>query len=954
MKADMSGETCFRVLGPMRVTIGGREVAVMSQRERLLVAMLIVHAGEPVSTSLLARAIWGDDAPRNARNQLPACVYRLRKLLANAGGSRNLIDTGPDGYRLNVDRRAVDMFEFRTLRNRGKASAAAGEVAEASRCYQEALALWRGAPLAGMASPALQGIAQALGEERVQAFEEYVEVELANGRGGELVADLTELATEHPYRERLHGALMFSLYRAGRQAEALSAYRRISKRLRDELGADVGIELQSLHRAVLNRDPGLEARHSVTEHAATPVFMPSVAQTLPPAILDFVGREQELAVARAAIARHRENSQLPILVVTGTAGIGKSAFSLYLAHKIRDEYPDGQLFADLRGFDANSPAEPFEVLERFLLALGVQGAGLPETLDKRTDLYRSLLSGRHTLVVLDNARDDGQVTPLIPGHPGCAVIINSRLRLGVALGVEPVELGPLDMPSAFSMIRSLVGANRASAEPAQVHSLARLCGFLPLAIRVAGGKLSSKPHWTVGGFVKRLQTERSRLDHLSQGTLNVRASISLSYTSLTEDAKQLLRKLGDIGLPDVRAWAAAALMDTTTALAEDLLEQLFDAQLVQASSADDAGGTRYRLHDVVKLFASEEAEQREERSELRRARLRLFSAYLFAADQMSFLTYGAKHLTVAGDAPRWPFDIGGLGSHTSKPLQWFEAERTSFGVLIRRAAADGQYRRCLDLACETAPLFQIRGYYEERYRLLQFALREGLKPDDRHGRAVLLYRLGSHHSDRREFETAASQLNEASALFSALGDSHGAAAATTYLAMVRRFEGRYADAINGYQQAVPILRAHGDPGGEAFALRGIGQVHLELGDYSRSDRCLRQALDVCHTHGMRRSEAQVLVWQGMLRLRQERGGEAEELFGRVLKLCQELDDPSGQAQALRGLGLGLSQRGRAAEARAALLRALRLVVQPRPSILETFIRRDLAKFDRTEDLAQHD
>jgi tetratricopeptide (TPR) repeat protein len=822
---------------------------------------------------------------------------------------------------------------------------ARGNSEDANQRYRAALVLWRGSALAGIDSQLVRQAAAAIDEEGDRVREECLEVELALGLGGELIAELTDAVRQRPYREKLHGALMLALYRAGRQVDALGAYRHARQVLKEEVGAEPGADLQSLHRAILRRDPELDpARRApgTMATAGTPEFRPAVPRTLPPDAPDFVGRTEEIGTVRKVMPS--TSGGVSTVVVTGRAGVGKTTLSVHIAHGLRAAYPDGQLYVDLHGFHKGDPVEPFEVLGRFLRAFGVDGASLPASLDERAELYRDLLFGRRVLVVLDNAATDDQILPLIPSAEGCGVLINSRLRLGAAFGGEALNLDALPATESTRLVARIAGAERVGAEPEAASALVALCGGLPLAIRVAAGKLATKPHWSVGKLVGMLRDERRRLDHLAHGRLDVRANITLSYTGLSKDSQRLLCRLGDLSLPEVTVWVSSALLDVPLSRAEETLELLFDAQLVDVVGQDAPGQSRYRLHDLVRVFGKERAELDERPDDLEEARIRAFGAWLYVADRVyERLGGGDDYLPSHSSAPRWVLDHELVEALTADPQSWFDRERPALIAMVQRAADDGHSEVCWDLACTTSPLFRMRRQFDDWGLVLDPALMVTQGRGDLLGRAAVMCRLGTLCSNRSDFDGALRNFEQARHLFEQIGDSHGRAMATAQIGTVERFRGNQDNALGLYRQALPGLRRAKDLGGEALVLRGIGQIYLDLGNYRASEAHFARALRMYRQVGERRGEAPVLFWLGMLRLQQQHHTEAERLFDEVLGISRELDDRPGQIQALRGLGLCYHRMGHSSRARSTLMSALRLATQPRPTLLEGHVRSALAE-----------
>jgi DNA-binding SARP family transcriptional activator len=596
---------------------GSTQIPLVRRQQRILLGLLAIEANRLVPVNRLIVLLWGEDAPRQARAILQSRVSELRAALHDPqDDSLRLLSRG-GGYMLEVAPESIDIHRFRALVRRAR------EVrrdADARDFLYDALGLWRGPLLDdGAGDSGYAALRGSFESEWVTSWEELVDIELRLGNHRHIVERAAQLADANPGRERLTGQVMLAMYRCGRSADALSQYDRWRRWLADELGIDPGDEIKTLHLAILRADPALnvdgESGHaeSGTESAGSAaanfedpdgertVFEPVRPHTLPPDIGDFTGRAVEVAALQQFLHAGSHTGGA-VMAIAGPGGVGKTALAVHVAHTMAETFPDGQFYADLRGVHQSRPLEATEVLGRFLRALGISGDALPDTLDERVDLYRNLLAGRRVIVVLDNTADDGQILPLLPG-PGSAVIVNGRTRLGAAVGAQMLNLDVLDSDEAIQLLARIVGAARVAAESEQSQRLCQQCGCLPLAIRVAAAKLASKPHWRVAKLVRLLADEAQRLDHLTFGHLDVRATISLGYTGLSRPAQELLCRLADLDVHEISVWLSAAILDVDRNEAEDLLEELFDVQLLGFARSDDAGLARYRMHGLVQLFA---------------------------------------------------------------------------------------------------------------------------------------------------------------------------------------------------------------------------------------------------------------------------------------------------------------------------------------------------------------
>jgi tetratricopeptide (TPR) repeat protein len=512
-----------------------------------------------------------------------------------------------------------------------------------------------------------------------------------------------------------------------------------------------------------------------------------------------------------------------------------------------------------------------------------------------------------------------------------------------------VNLDVLDPDEATTLLARVAGDKRVSADSWATASLIGQCGRLPLALRVVGAKLAAKPHWSVQKLVKLLEDERTRLDRFTHGHLDVRASIALSYAGLGIPAQRLLCQLGDIDVSEVSVWLAAALIDDEIDVAEELLEELFDARLIDIAGMGMADRPYYRLHDLVRLYAKEAAYKRWRPDDLASSRARAFTAYLCVGELAYKAIFGGDFLTIHTAEPRWTVAKDVADAVHADPLGWFESERANIITVIQRAGDDGLAGACWDLTCTLSPLFPMRGYLDDWESVLAVGFKAATDGGDERGRAAILYRKGTLHADLQQPDDARRCFDESAKIFESVGDSHGHAIATAYIAMIDRFQNELGSALTRYMTALEGLREVDDGGGQGFVLRGIGQVYLSMGDLDDADEYFAHALD-CYRAlgGARIGEAQALFWQGMLRVRQGRFDEANPIFREVFEVSQVLGDRPGQAQALRGLGLCYQKQGDRGRARETLLEALRVLRQPRPDLVEAHIRQTIAELDASE------
>jgi DNA-binding SARP family transcriptional activator len=578
----------FRVLGPLEVTCAGRPVPIGAGKQRVVLAALLLRANETVSVDRLIEHLWHDRQPAGARDTLYAYVMRLRKALAAGGLPVGLIQTSGNGYTIEVEPASLDLHRYRDLVGRAGRAATAGDLAAESTLLRDALDLWRGDVLANVPSESLVQEMAPLLEERLQVWERRVDVDLRMGRAGELVGPLRVLVEEHPARERFWAQLMLALYRSGRQAEALDAYRTVSTFLADELGVDPGADLRTTHLAILTGE--IDGAVEAARPATTPA-------QLPPAPPDFVGRADLVDRVCALLSGDRAAAAV---TVSGSPGVGKSALALRVAHRLSGRFPDGQLYADL-GADE-------QPLPRFLTALGVPPDRVPAVPDEQERLYRSRLAGRRVLVVLDNAASADQVRPLLTGDPACPVLVTSRHTLPMLAafhGARPVPVDVLTQAEARDLLGGMLGDDLVAAEPAAVAELARLCEYLPLALRIAAAKLITRPWPRVADYVLELRAD-DRLSALAidGDTGSVRAAIDDSYTALDPDLRRFFRQLSLIPAGELTLRAVATLAGLGADQARRRLDRLASVNLLQHSAAG-----RYRFRALIREYAGLRARQ---------------------------------------------------------------------------------------------------------------------------------------------------------------------------------------------------------------------------------------------------------------------------------------------------------------------------------------------------------
>lgn len=960
----------FRLLGAVEAYSDGRPVGLGPRKQRLTFAVLALEANHPVSVDRLVELNWPASRPRTAQHAIRVAVSQLRSVLGgiDPAHAQVTLTAQGSGYVLRTDPGRIDAHRFRDLVRQARTEA---DDERRIALLDQGLGLWRGPVLAGTAPPETQErLGSGLEESRLVALEDRIDAGLRLGRHRRLLDELTELTRCHPFRERLTCQLMIALYRSGQTHTALEEARKARRRLADELGIDPSLELQRLEVAILRNDPVLlpQPDRVLAAGPAVPA-MPAVPAQLPRSVADFTGRAGQLRWLDEHIQDH---AGTPVtLAVTGAAGVGKTALALYWAHRVRDRFPDGQLYVNLRGFAAEPPMRPEQALARLLRSLGVAPEQVPVDPDEAAALYRTLLAAKRVLVLLDNAATPEQVRPLLPGASDCLALVTSRDRLGglVALdGARQLPLGVLDPAEARTLLARILGADRVRQETDAAARLAQLCDYLPLALRIAAINLSGQPGRAIIDGVTELAGS-DRLNALQvdgDDQAAVRAAFDLSYAALDEPDRRLFRLLGLSPCPDHAPRAAAALADIPVERARRALDRLERTHLILQTTPG-----RYGFHDLIKLYARDGAAGAEGDSAL----ARLFAFYLGGADVAKRLLY-PQALQLSGP-PEQPRPEAGAPAFedAAAALAWLDAERSGLIAAVTHAAAHGprdvawrladtlrgylSLRRDPDdwqtvaeaaraaaghdgdltaqAAAELnlAQVHQSRGLHQQALNHYGQALTLAQRAGWRECECAVLNNLGNVHWKLGSLGEAADHYSQAIAIARQTGQHTIHATGLANLSMVYRSQGQLARAAELQHEALARHQQAGYRNGEAIALENMGEIYLDLGELDRALDYLDRALPVFRESGNRYGEVLVLNTLAAVHRDAGRQDSALDLADRAVELAVEIGDRRAEADALNTRATVRTRLGRpdlAAEEHGRALAIAREVGNPQPRL----------------------
>ena len=894
-------QTQFEVLGPLHVRCGDMAFAVPAPRQRVVLAALAVRARQAVSSQELIETIWDGAPPAQARVAVRNYVRRLRQVLGPAG---ERIVTRAPGYLLDAADNEVDLLAFTRLCREGGMAVRASAWQRAADLLGEALGLWSGVPLADVPSRALRdAYVPVLEAQRLQATEWRLEAALHLGRHSELVPELEALARQHPLHERFGAQFMLALYKCGRQAEALAAYQSIRHALVGELGVEPGPELQQVQQQILAADPALllPSQHDRPAGPRPGAAVPPPRQ-IPADLRPFAGRRDELAALDKLLAEvGQPGGTLVISSIGGTAGIGKTTLAVRWAHRVAHKFPDGQLYVNLRGFDqSGKPVTSAEAVRDFLDALAAPPEQVPASPEGQAALYRTLAAGRKLLILLDNARDVDQVHPLLPGSPGCLVLVTSRAALTGLAAADGACLLTLDRPSqseARDLLARRLGTDLLNAEPGAADELIGLCARLPLALSIAAARVMARPGFPLAALVAELRGVAGRLEALEGGSAasSVREVFSWSYRQLSGPAARLFRLLGVHPGPDISLPAAASLAGLPVGQARAALRELTLASLVTEGRPG-----RFVFHDLLRVYAAEQAEAQDTRREHLAALHRMLDHYQCAAEIAACALEPAQELVPHG--PPRPDVTPEAITSCDEALAWFYSEHKVLTAVTEQAARERFDTHTQVLAWMPVTFLDRAGRWQDTITTHHLALAASQRLGDLAGQARTHRNYARAYIRLGHDDLAHPHLSQAIELSRRLGDPVAEARAHLTLGVIRLGGGQIVESLCSSQRALDLAEAAGHLELRATASNNVGYGYARLGDFAAALTYCRRALRL--QRGLDSPSLEAVTWDSLGYIYRGFGQyrEAIRSYQRAVGMWHDLGARWLHADALSNLG----------------------------------------------------
>lgn len=884
----------FRILGPVELWAGGEQCDLGSLKERSVLAILLLTPRVPVAVDILVDRVWDARPPAKAREDLSAYVSRIRRSLRNAMGDEGRLATRADGYAIDVDPGVVDLHAFRRLRRQARAMADSGEAEQAVLLLSEADTCWRGTALAGLPGSWMAAARRGLEEERREAIVLRVELELGLGRHAELVPELARLLSQYELDEAVLASYLRALYLSGRSADALDAYAQARRRMIEELGVEPGPKLASLQQHILRRDPEL----AVTAPALSRSVRPKL-DTLPPHFEKFVGRADEISML---VSESRQAGGLVIIVIEGMAGVGKTALAIHLARALAGDWPDGQLYINFRTHDPGGiPVAPADGLHSLLQMAGVPAPQISSGFKERAAAWRAEMVGRRLVVVLDDVPGTEQIRPFLPHAGRCLILITSRSQVHISPGARTLALGVLSDSDANEMFASIAGP----ASPDEQHAVAdvvRLCGYLPLAIRLAASKLLHKDSLSITELAQELASTQRSARSIDTVHSAVATAFESSYSGLTADQQRAFRRAGMHPGADITLHAAAALDGTGLADEKVNIAALCAHHLLEPGEAG-----RYRFHDLLRIYAISCGLRDDLEGERRKAMGRLLGYYLHTADRADQIMYPYRRrlaLPVITD----PVTIPNLKTAEEACL-WLESERRNVVHVARYARQHEWIRQCAGLGHVFAGFLENEAYWDDAISLHETALSACRDLDDPRWIAQTLLESSRASQSTGHYQTAIQNADEAAAIYRSLADRQGEAQALDRLGTIHDYSARFLDAMAFYQEARSAYQEAEDNRGVADTLAHEAKICWGLGRHAEAVSQLDEALVRYRQAGDRRGEAKALNNMGVMQRYLGLHRDALKKYQESLAIFEEIGGRQSQALLTHNLGIVCQYKG---------------------------------------------
>ncbi|EWM15653.1 regulatory protein AfsR [Kutzneria sp. 744] len=920
----------FTLLGPVRVWRGDRELTLGPPQRKAILATLLLRADQVVSASELVDAVWGESAPASVHGVVQTHVSMLRSVLEPERprrGQASVLRSVGNGYSVAVGAATYDLREFEKTLELARQQREEGNARDAVEWYAKALAMWQGEPLSAIPGPGAVIERARLNEIVLGVQEERLELMVALGRHTAAVTELSALTSAHPVRERLRALHMKALSRSGRRADALQVYTDTRRVMVDELGIEPGSELRELHHRLLAVDeprptqpqpPAQPSRRPVVPFMDEPLPAPVSPAQLPADVADFTGRTALVKKLTAMLTPRTHRTAPPRALVAGIGGVGKTALAVHAAHQVRQDYPDGQLYVNLRGAGPDA-ADPLNVLSAFLRAFGVSPNSTPADLDERAAMYRSVLAQRRVLVVLDDAADARQIQHLLPGSATCAVLVTSRRRLPEMQWDEQAELEGMSREEALTLFSRTIGAERAGKEPEAVAEVVDACGRLPLALRITAAKLVDRPQWTVRSLADKLARERGRLSELRVGSLEVEATFHLGYGQLDATSARAFRLMSLPEGPGLSLPAAAAVVGEPEPSAEPVVERLVDLNMV-ASPAPD----HYAYHDLLRLFARQRAVQTDSTQDRIAAMVRLGDHYLGTAATAGWLIQAPAQ-------PREKFCVkpyaGGVHlADLKSAFTWFEDQQPALLASARQFLTDPDLpsEYVVDLITFLELYLANGTHFGEIGQIGELAVRDAERTGDLRVEAWGRRKVGEAHLRRFQLPEAQEQLSRSIAAAEKAGDAVALATAMDLLGSVEFRLGNAEQSLAHLDQALAVAHDAGDVVREAYVLGTIGRTQSERGEFELAMIACERSRDLHEQLGNETGLARTLFMMGLVYQRFRRLVESIDPLEESLAVCLGIEQTFGEGHNLVMLSRGYLADGRAEQAAAAASRAREL------------------------------